>query len=546
MLVFWGRWFSFVLSLCCGQIHFSFSFVVSRSSCSSMLLSSTVFLARFSLIRIPIPPPLIFCRGFAIHLCPFMLMFLLFGNFVSVISVISIFADSSNDSMLLTFPLIPLTFMVAIDMDLFLRILFLFLYLLFSVSSCCLVLMLRLKFISLLFVFFLFFQAGMALYDCAGLSCRPAGSCCHLVFRADLPLGRVLELPLGCGFELPFGWDWELPLGRDWELPLGRDWELPLGSGWEPLPLGRGWELPLGRGWELPLRRDWELPLGRGQSLLIGRDCLVVLVLSVSLKYGLYIIGMYGPNDTCFAFWDLRHFILFYWRLVLDSMVQSADCSSSSWSYLLLRYLSFLSFPCVSVWCCAPASSLVFWRWCSGPVCSASCISGCLVPSRSASASVFFVASWFFGGWAPWAASAAVVAFWSVGGCATFPGRSIWCWWCWAVVSLFVTSGFFVWAAVFFVVFGSVWRWWWWAIVSLFLFPWFLRGAPGSSLLWWCGVSFFSFLCPFFPWWWCVSPGVLTVVWFGFILAVPVCLFGLDGYRSGCFFWSWVSLGVFG
>ena len=133
-----------------------------------------------------------------------MLMFSLFGNFVSVISAISIFAASSNDSMLLTFPLIPLTFMVAIDMDLFLRILFLFLFLLISVSSCCLVLMLRLKFISLLSEFFLFFAGrGGTEWLCrsvllSGRFWSPLG------LRADLPLGRVLELPLGCGFELSF------------------------------------------------------------------------------------------------------------------------------------------------------------------------------------------------------------------------------------------------------------------------------------------------------------------------------------------------------
>ena len=67
------------------------------------------------MIRIPTPLPLLLCRGFAIHLYPLMLM----SNFVSVISDISIFAASSNDSMLLNFPLIPLRFMVAIDMDLF-------------------------------------------------------------------------------------------------------------------------------------------------------------------------------------------------------------------------------------------------------------------------------------------------------------------------------------------------------------------------------------------------------------------------------------------
>ena len=326
-------------------IHFD-----SRSSCSSILLSSTVFLARFSLIRIPISPPLLFCQGFAIHLYPLMLIFSLFGNFVSVISAISIFAASSNDSMLLTFPLIPLTFMVAIDMDLFLRILFLFLFLLFSVSSCCLVLMLRLKFISLFFVFVLFFAGrGGIVWLCRSVL-SSSRFWLPLGLRADLPLGRVLELPLGCGFQLPFGRGWVLSLGRDWELPLGSGWELPLGRGESCHLVGvrsatwQGWELlPLGRGWELPLGRDWELPLGRGQCLLIGRDCLVVLVLSVSLNSGLYVIVMDAPNDTCFAFWDLRHFILFYWRLVLDSMVQSADCSSSSSSHLLLRYLSCCS-----------------------------------------------------------------------------------------------------------------------------------------------------------------------------------------------------------
>ena len=131
-------------------------------------------------------------------------MFSLFGNFVSVISAISIFAASSSDSMLLTFPLIPLTFMVAIDMDLFLRILFLFIFLLFSVS-CCLVLMLRLKFISLFSEFFLFFAGrGGTVWLCrsvlsSGRFWPPFG------LRADLPLGGVLGLPFGCGFDLPFG-----------------------------------------------------------------------------------------------------------------------------------------------------------------------------------------------------------------------------------------------------------------------------------------------------------------------------------------------------
>ena len=176
---------------------------------------------------------------------------------------------------------------------------------------------------------FCFLQAGVALYDCAGLSCRPAGSGCHLVW------GLICHLA-GC-------WSFLLVVGSSCLLAGGECCHL---AGIESCHLAvveschlagvraatwQGWELlPLGRGWELPLGRDWELPLGRGQCLLIGRDCLVVLVLSVSLNSGLYVIVMDAPNDTCFAFWDLRHFILFYWRLVLDSMVQSADCSSSS------------------------------------------------------------------------------------------------------------------------------------------------------------------------------------------------------------------------
>ena len=114
--------------------------LLSRLSCSSLVLSSVVFCAIFSETRIPTPPPLLFVLDFSAHLYPFIDIFSPFFNIVSVIRAIVIFSVCSRDCRLFIFPLRPLTLMVAMVISLF----FLILFLLFSavsvsfiVSFCC-------------------------------------------------------------------------------------------------------------------------------------------------------------------------------------------------------------------------------------------------------------------------------------------------------------------------------------------------------------------------------------------------------------------------
>ena len=56
-------------------LHSSLIHLVSRCSGASLLLSSVVFLASFSVTRIPTPPPLLFGLGLWTHLYPFIDIF---------------------------------------------------------------------------------------------------------------------------------------------------------------------------------------------------------------------------------------------------------------------------------------------------------------------------------------------------------------------------------------------------------------------------------------------------------------------------------------
>ena len=121
----------------------------------------------------------------------------------------------------------------------------------------------------------------------------------------------------------------------------------------------------------------------------------------------------------------------------------------------------------------------------------------------------------------------------------------LWCWW----FLSFLPGGFrFFWlVCISFVVFGCVWRWWWWTIVSFFMSPSFLPRAPGSSLLWRWGVSFFSFLI-FVPS--SLGGGVWILVsslWCGLgssWWSLFVC-FGWMVTVLFFFFWCWIFLRLF-
>ena len=87
-------------------IHF-----VSRSGCSSAVVSSFACWAIVFFIRIPTPPPFLFLF-FPIHLYPLMLICLFLSSFVSDISAMLALVAFRSDSMLLTLLLMPLTLTV--------------------------------------------------------------------------------------------------------------------------------------------------------------------------------------------------------------------------------------------------------------------------------------------------------------------------------------------------------------------------------------------------------------------------------------------------
>ena len=87
-------------------IHF-----VSKSGCSSAVVSSFVCWAIVFFIRIPTPPPFLF-QFFPVHLYPLMLICWFLSSFVSVISAMLALIAFRSDSMLLTLHLMPLTLTV--------------------------------------------------------------------------------------------------------------------------------------------------------------------------------------------------------------------------------------------------------------------------------------------------------------------------------------------------------------------------------------------------------------------------------------------------
>ena len=90
------------------RIHFD-----SRCACSSHSLSSMVFWAIFSDIRIPTPPPLLLFLGFSAQRYPFIEIWSFLFIIVSVRRAIVICSVWSRDSRLLIFPFRPLTLTVA-------------------------------------------------------------------------------------------------------------------------------------------------------------------------------------------------------------------------------------------------------------------------------------------------------------------------------------------------------------------------------------------------------------------------------------------------
>ena len=100
------------------RIHFD-----SRCSCSSHSLSSMVFWAIFSDIRIPTPPPLLLFLGFSAHRYPFIEIWSFLFIIVSVRRAIVICSVWSRDSRLLIFPFRPLTLTFVMVISLFFLIL---------------------------------------------------------------------------------------------------------------------------------------------------------------------------------------------------------------------------------------------------------------------------------------------------------------------------------------------------------------------------------------------------------------------------------------